>query len=231
VSSSVSKIPPEVVRIAEAMAGYPRPWALCGGWAIDAWLGRKTRDHLDLDITTLIEDGRVLRDHLEGWHLVAHDAIDPGPTEEVWDGRELALPAHLHARPPGDENLAALRAWTTPPYRAAEDGFDFDFQFNASEGDELVLNDAPSIRAPLDRYTQPSPWDVPTMAPELLLFWKATAYFFDPRFEKRNEQDRADFAALLPSVMGVRRAWLREAIAARHPDHPLLRWIDGEGVS
>jgi hypothetical protein len=219
---SSSVVPISITLAAEAMSSFERPWALCGGWAIDAWLGRQTREHGDTDITVAIQDAPALYDHLAGWHLVAHDAIDPGPTEELWRGRELAPPAHLHARPPGPENLAALRAWTTPPYRAAKDGLDFDFELGSRDGDQLVLSDDPPIRTPLDGSIRQSPWHIPTLVPELLLFWKATAYHFNPRFAERLAMDEADFRALLPQLAAERRAWLHDAVAILHPDHPWL---------
>jgi hypothetical protein len=217
-----SEIPHNIAVAAQSMAGYPSTWALCGGWAVDAWLGRKTRDHGDIDITVFHDDQRLLLDHLAGWHMVAHDAIDPGPTEELWAGRELVLPVHLHTRQPGAENLALLMAWVTPPYRAADDGLDFEFVLNARDGDDLILNEDPALRAPLGMYIEQSPWGLPTVTPALLLFWKATAYFFNPRFEKRNSMDEADFRALVPHMSGERRDWLRNAIATLHADHPLL---------
>lgn len=219
---SLSYVPHSVAAAAESMAGYPSTWALCGGWAVDAWLGRKTREHGDIDITVFHDDQRILFDHLNDWNMVAHDAVDPGPTEDLWDGRELVLPVHLHARQPGAENLAALRAWTLPPYEHESDGLDFEFVLNARDGDDLILNDDPALRAPLSRYIDQSPWGLPTVTQPLLLFWKATAYFFNPRFAKRNAMDEADFRVLLPQVVGERRRWVREAIATLYPDHPLL---------
>lgn len=223
---SSSDVPHSIAAAAESMAAYPSTWALCGGWAIDAWLGRQSREHGDIDITTFHDDQRALFHHLAGWNMVAHDAVDPGPTEDPWAGRELVLPVHVHARQPGPENLAALRAWTLPPHEHESDGLDFEFVLNARKGDHVILNEDPPITAPLGAYIEESPWGLPTVTPAFLLFWKATAYFFNPRFAKRNAMDEADFRALLPQVTGERRDWLRDAIASLHPDHPLLQVLD-----
>lgn len=206
------------------MSTFSRPWALCGGWAVDAWLGRVTREHGDIDITVFHDDQRALFDHLTGWHFVAHDRVDPGPTEEVWGGRELVLPVHLHARPPGAENLATLMAAVLPPYRAAHDGLDYEFVLNARDGDELILTEPGrhEVRAPLSTSIDASSWRLPTVTPAFLLFWKATAYFFDARFEKRRALDETDFRALVPQLSADSGNWLHEAIASLHPDHPWL---------
>ena len=51
----------------------PPPWALAGGWAVDAWLGRVTRDHLDVDIAVFANDHQALLEHFAGWQLIGHD--------------------------------------------------------------------------------------------------------------------------------------------------------------
>src|SRR2546422_8238816 len=87
--------PEPLAPIAEFMSAFLAPWAICGGWAIDAWLGHQTRDHADVDISVLADDQRVLFDHLAGWQLVAHDLND---RHQPWDGRHLDLPNHIQAR-------------------------------------------------------------------------------------------------------------------------------------
>jgi hypothetical protein len=43
--------PSEISRVAEVMADFGPPWALCGSWAVDAWLGKTTRSHEDVDVS------------------------------------------------------------------------------------------------------------------------------------------------------------------------------------
>ena len=64
--------PKEVTRLTEVMASYSRPWALCGGWALDAWLGRITRSHGDVDLSVFDADHEHLFQHMDGWQLIAH---------------------------------------------------------------------------------------------------------------------------------------------------------------
>jgi len=51
-------------RAAAAMAGLPRPWWVAGGWALDLFLGRRTRPHADLEISVLAADQRALFEQL-----------------------------------------------------------------------------------------------------------------------------------------------------------------------
>ena len=59
--------PVEVV--ARLMAGYPRPWFVSGGWAIDLFVDRITRDHEDLEVGVFREDQAILYRHLSTWKL------------------------------------------------------------------------------------------------------------------------------------------------------------------
>jgi hypothetical protein len=211
--------------VAELMSTFPGPWFMCGGWAVDTWLGRVTRSHADIDVSVFAGDQRALFDHLAGWNLVAHDATDArgAVVSEPWKGRSLTLPAHLHARPPGDENAALVLAWVTPPYRQAGDGSDFDFVFNERSGDEFVLEPGPRITRPLDECIRASPVGVPMAAPEVLMYFKATAYRDHAGYPRARDLD--DFLALLPLLGQTERTWLAGAIATVVPGHDWLEHL------
>ena len=185
------------------MSAYPAPWAICGGWAVDAWLGRHTRSHGDVDIFVFVQDQQALLEYLADWQLVAHDgAIDDG-SADLWDGRPLRVPGHLHGRLNTGDRLPDM---VDSP---AEQGFGLDIQLNDRSGDEWVLSREPRITMPLRGAIQQSPWGLPTAAPEVLLFFKA----LDLR-----RRDKLDFAALLPVLTQEQRDWLRDAIeTVGHP--------------
>ena len=187
------------------MSAFRAPWALCGGWAIDAWLGRHTRDHGDVDIAVFNQDRRALRDHLAGWQLVAHDPHVSDDTSEPWDGRALGLPGHLHGRLDAGEGLPDRVDAPT------QQGFSLDIQLNDRSGDDWILSEQPSISLPLGKAVQRAPWGLPTVVPEVLLFFKA----LDLR-----RRDKLDFAAVLPELTQEQRDWLRNALAV--VGHPWL---------
>jgi hypothetical protein len=70
---------------------------------------------------------------------------------------------------------------------------------------------------------QTSPWGVPTVVPEVLLFYKGCPQD-DLGFLRR--RDKLDFLALLPHLTREQREWLREAISL--VGHPWLAQLSEE---
>jgi len=167
------------------MSGFPARWSLCGGWAVDAWLGRQTRDHGDVDVSVFADDQRALFEHLTGWKLIAHDSSVPDDTTDLWDGRHLPHPAHIHA--------------SLDP-----DAFKLEIIIDERSGNEWVMRREPRVELPLEESAGVSAWGLLTAAPEVILFYKATAYWGEEGLWKR-PQDDADFAELLPILSQVQR--------------------------
>ena len=211
-STSVSRqptnhVPEPLAGVADLMSTYRPTWCLCGGWAVDAWLGRQTRDHPDVDIAVFQDDQRALFDHLAGWQLVAHGPNVDVNTSQLWDGRSLDFPVHLHGRLDAGE---AVPDGVLKP----EQGFTLDIQFGDRSGDDWILSRQPRISLPLGDGVQQSPWGLPTVVPEVLLFFKA---------RELRQRDKLDFLALLPQLTREQRDWARGAISlAGHPWLPQL---------
>jgi hypothetical protein len=174
------------------MEAFGSTWSLCGGWAVDSWLGRQTREHLDVDIAIFRDDERAIFEHLADLHLAAHDTPDATHNDR-WDGRALDFPAHIHA--------------------TFEDGLPWELQLNERSGRDWILGRDPRITIPVERFAQSSSWGLPTMAPEVLLWYKA---------EASRSHDEADLRAVVPHLTDGQRDWLREAITLAHGDHPWL---------
>jgi hypothetical protein len=191
------------------MSGYPRPWALCGGWSLDAWLGRETRTHGDLDISILLPDQRVIFDHLAGWHLVAHDATVEHDDQAPWDGRPLHMAGpgqpytHVHCT-----RIVRNTLDNTPLDPSA--GPNLEVILNEQHGDTWVVNHHPRLVRPASEVIVPSPWGVLAMAPEVTLLHKSA---------EDRRRDHADFRLVLPILSPPQRAWLREALSVVRPGH------------
>src|SRR5215212_7210429 len=90
------------VAIARAMVGYAQPWWFAGGWAIDLFLGRVTREHDDIEIGVFRRDQDRLREHLATWEL-----------SRCADSKWRAWESHVRIDPP-DFQLKAEHP-TLPP--------------------------------------------------------------------------------------------------------------------
>lgn len=189
------------------MSGFARPWALAGGWAADAWLGHQTREHGDVDIVVFHDDQRALFDHLAGWSTLGGPDSEPHVS---WDGSRLSLPAHIHARPPGLEGTPGM----------GRDGFDLEVILNLRHGKSWVLGERPVLARPITGCFSASQGGVPTVIPEVVMFFKATAYEGVEGYPR--PRDESDFLALLPLLANERRQWLYQSVAARQPSHPWL---------
>jgi len=215
-------VPEEVARIGEFMSTYHHEWALCGGWAVDAWLARLTRDHGDVDIAVFENDRQALFEHLTGWQLIAHEEAKENEGSELWDGRRLLLPAHMHGRPP-EESGPLPERFDPSGMRIvfATDGFWLDVCLCERSGREWVLNGDPRVALSLGQCIRHSVWGLPTVTPEVLLFFKATLYVGTKNHLRPT--DEADFLALLPLLTDEQRAWLREAVSRVYDgEHP---WV------
>jgi hypothetical protein len=157
--------------------------------------------------------------------MVAHDPQVAGDSSDPWDGRSLVLPAHIHARPP-DARRGLPGSLDAP----AEAGFELEILLNERSRRAWVLNREPSVSLPLHRCARQSAWGLPTVVPEVILFYKATAYFGLEDIKER-PQDKADFVALRPHLDEAQVSWLREAIARVQPAHPWLGYLPRGGAN
>src|SRR5690349_1747396 len=63
---AATPVPEAVGYVRDLLTGFGPSWSLCRGWAGDAWLGRQTRDHGDVDIAVFHRDQRAIFEHFRG---------------------------------------------------------------------------------------------------------------------------------------------------------------------
>jgi hypothetical protein len=170
------------------MEGFPGPWWVAAGWAIELYAGRAVREHRDVDILVLRDDQAAIRSQLPEWDVrIAHAGrLEPWPR-----GARIELPrSGLWARndPSGPWQLQFLLA--------ERDGGDWWFRRD------------PAIRLPLDEIGLRSAGGIPYLRPELSLLFKSR----DPR-----PQDAADFDAVLPLLDVTARSRLGAWLPVDHP--------------
>ncbi|HTK52343.1 MAG TPA: hypothetical protein VL308_10675 [Gemmatimonadaceae bacterium] len=165
------------------------PWAVAGGWALDLFLGRQTREHADLDLAVWRADQAKLRAALASdWRC---EVSDNGALRPWHAGERLSLPIHeIHARAVSGAH---------PP---------LELLLNERDDTAWIYRRNPAIRRDLDRAILVCD-GIPFLAPEIVLLYKSKA----PR-----PTDEADFRVALPALTTEQRDSLRLAIAEMRPD-------------
>jgi Protein of unknown function (DUF952)/Aminoglycoside-2''-adenylyltransferase len=187
-------------RALSTMDGFSGPWWIAGGWALDLFLGLRTRPHADVEISILGSTQQTLFDHLRGWDL---RLAAPGQTLEIWDGGPVELPYHQVWARRGPGRPSSPDAFAADPTM-------IDFLLEQERDDRWVYRRRPEVTVALDEFGTTSPPGVPFVRPQVALLYKA-------KFTRY--KDERDFDAVLPHLGGSERAWLASALDEAHPGH------------
>jgi GrpB-like predicted nucleotidyltransferase (UPF0157 family) len=182
--------------VVQELEGFPYPWYISSGWALDLFLGRVTRVHHDVDIVVARTDQLALREHLagRGWRFVTplKGELEPWPPH-----MRLELPRHqAHAH---------------------REGQFIDFLLTDLTPDLWRYRRNPIIVRPTAQATKRTSEGIPYLAPEVVLLFKSKNTGSRARL-----QDQADYENVYLHLEPEARAWLRWALIATDPIHP---WI------
>lgn len=172
---------------------------MAGGWAIDLFVGRQTREHRDLDIQVLRRDQAAVRAALHRWDIYA---VDPPGALRPWRSGEV-LPGHVH-------DIWCRRAPDAP--------WALQLMLLDTERGRWVCRRDRRVGGPVCRFGRRDGAGVPYVAPEVQLLFKAR----EPR-----PQDEEDFAVALLRLDAAARRWLGAALGIVSPDHPWLPRLRG----
>ncbi len=184
-------------RVVEELHDFPYPWHICGGWALDMFLGRVTRVHHDVDVEVSRADQLALQQYMttRSWKMVT-------PFEE----RLQPWPMHMRLEMPRHQVHAHRR------------GAFIDFLLADLDGGVWRYRREPSIIRDMSRVGLRSTEQIPFLAPELVLLYKSKT-----TSGKERIKDKADFEEVYLSLEPERRGWLRWALLATDPSHP---WVE-----
>jgi hypothetical protein len=172
---------------------------VCGGWAIDLFLDRLTREHEDLEVAIFREHQHALRAHYPGW----------GPFKSIsgwlpWaEGEFLELPIHQILFRPPDSGPPP------DPWEPVDE--ERQFFLDDRDGETWICRRDPRLRRPVPELTMSSERGVSIVVPEVQLLYKAKHHL---------EKDEQDFRATLPLLSDEQRSWLRDALELVHPGDP-----------
>ena len=211
------------LRLSQFMAGMGVDYAICGGHAIDLFLGRKTRPHKDADVAVFWEDrDNIVRQMLdggwelyepcgaEGLHKITNVGEQRGIKANIWCVQRgnshyqfTALGKDMYAVT-GDDSEQTELDYIEVLFNTRRDG---KFLFARNHDIKMSLTDAVALAE-----------GIPYLAPELVLLYKSSAADV-PAYQ-------LDFENAVPRLTAEQASWLKNALMILYPGgHP---WLEAE---
>ena len=198
-TSSFNVVPLEPEKIQSLFSVAPFQWWITGGWALDLFIGQKSRTHFDIDVAVARKDQTAAREYLNGWDF---QYALPGTSNPVvfepWKAGEI-LEFKIHG--------SWAREDLDSPWR---------FEFLLHEIDEGIWSFRyyREVQHPLDQIGNQSPNGIPYLRPEIALLYKAA---------RMREVDDEDFRRVLPHLHTDQREQLSRDLLRFKQQHA---WLD-----
>jgi len=213
---------------------------ICGGFALEMFVGKTMRKHSDLDVSLFHENKRDVVALLQndGWNMYKR-IPEPGtmgcatPIADHMDSK-LDEIRTMWAIKPGSHITLNLREGETDIYdfdilRDNQTDFNFiEIVLDSKKGDNFVLREDINIVRQLDKailYNN----GIPYMSPELVMFLKSPQVYTTHDFHK--EKTPADFKTIIPLLPDESRQWLINALNTAYPDgYGWISYFGGEMI-
>ena len=184
------------MQLAQKLNGVDAHWYVVGGWALDLWLGKQSREHEDLEFATSPKYVPKLASHLseltffeaKAGQLTACD-VNQAFNNDVWQfwGADLSV---------GRWRVDMMMERGSPEF----------WEYKRS----------PSLRQPRDNAIRTNSHGIRYLAPANVLLFKA---------KHCRAKDEHDFEAALPHLTARDRSTLRRWLGLCHADHHWLRYL------
>lgn len=180
--------------------GRPIRWATAGGWALDLFLGRVTREHEDLEVVVLNDDVPAV--------IAAFQTPD-------WQWK---VPTHGWLFPL--DSTAFDETHQTWLWSQADQAFVLDVFRDLHDGEQWICRRDAAITMPWSTVARTSATGTPYLIPEVVLLFKA---------KHARPKDLADLRATMPAMDAAQLTWLRTSIERVHPGHDWLPLVAPRG--
>jgi hypothetical protein len=187
-------MPEPPTKVQSLMREFQRAWFIAGGWAIDLFLGKTTREHDDIEIAIFRKDQIALQKYLSDWNL--RKAAN-GELSEWKKGEYLELPVH------------AVHCFN----ETAELSF-IEVLLNESENGEWQFRRNRQITKPLFELYLTNDSGIKYLCPEVVLLYKSK----NPR-----AKDEKDFRAVGGHLSAKSKKWLKDALLICARQHHWLQ--------
>ena len=139
------------LQIFDLLSKYEGQWMIAGGWAIDLFLNRMTREHQDIEIAIPRKEQGLLKKYLKDWRL---QYVIAGAFHDWENDDYLNLPIHeIHGQD--------------------KEGTTLEILLNEIDDGQWRFRRDLEIRYPSSKAIIQSPSGMPILAPEVVLLYKA----------------------------------------------------------
>ena len=180
--------PLSVQELTQLFANAPFMWGLAGGYAVEHFVGKRVRDHGDIDVIVYRDQQLDVQRWLSDWHLYA---ADPPGSLRPWAESEY-LPYGIHD------------IWG----HASAQPWQLQIMLTESEGDRWFSRRSKLIGGQrgdlIVSYRR-----VPCIRIEVQLLYKA---------KNSRSKDELDFEACLPLMSAEAKRWLETGLEVLHPE-------------
>lgn len=205
---------------AEELGDLNIKWCFSGGWAIDLFLGNKSRPHKDLDIMIFKNDIKAAVSYLserdwrieaptrQGFLPVNAENFDTFEYDNLWCMNEKYPMDYLKVDEQGSCNFYHYE-------RDIQEQVDYiEILLNTFEEGCFVYAKNPAIRLDIDKAISKFE-GLPYLAPEIVLLYKS---------KYLSEDNISDFEMVTEKMNAEQREWLKVALSTEYgADHP---WVE-----
>lgn len=177
--------PLTVTEVSSIFNTIPISWGIAGGWALDMHIGRKTREHSDIDIAIFRKDQRVVYQHLKNdWMLykAKDEKLSPWQEKEYLD--------------------VINDVWVS---RGTHTPWVFQIMLLDCEQENWIYQREKTIKLSKEELFSNDKNKVPYLKPAIQLLYKGGS-------SQIREKDFQDFQVILPSLTVQEKEWLKKAL-------------------
>ena len=156
----------------EILRNFQYPWWIAGGIALDLFLGKKTREHLDIDVLILRKHQLILQEYLRDWFL--YKTNQPGL--KPWEKDEYL-------------KIGVNSIWCK---KKRNGPWKMEIMLMDSEDDQWFYRREPKIWGMIERMGTMTENGLPYLLPEIQLLYKSV--------KNRRSKDNDDFFNVFPKL-------------------------------
>ncbi|OMF37667.1 hypothetical protein BK133_03745 [Paenibacillus sp. FSL H8-0548] len=188
---------PEVCTI---YSKIPVTWCIAGGWALDLYVGKQSREHDDVDLIILREEQLTTFQYLsKDWTLYK---AENGKLDRWEEGEFLAVTNDI---------------WVS---KDSNSPWAFQIMLIDSNHDSWIYGREKSIRRPMADIIAKTKEGIPYLKPEIQLLYKGGSL-------KIREKDHNDFLNVLPLLEPQSKEWLKASLQTQFPEgHVWMEYIE-----